>query len=119
MNNTFIANGSSTFEEIIQATKKGLYAKRLGGGSVDPSTGDFNFAVLEAYLIEDGKITKPVSGATIIGNGSDTLLKIDMVANNCEREQGMCGSISGSICADVGQPTIRVMDMTVGGSEHE
>ena len=119
MSNTFIANGSSTFEEIIQVTKKGLYAKRLGGGSVDPSTGDFNFAVLEAYLIEDGKITKPVSGATIIGNGSDTLLKIDMVANNCEREQGMCGSISGSICADVGQPTIRVMDMTVGGSEHE
>ena len=119
MSNTFIANGTSTFDEIIQATKYGLYAKNMGGGSVDPSTGEFNFAVMEAYLIEDGKITKPVKGASIIGNGSDTLKKIDMVGNNLSRAQGMCGSISGSIPTDVGEPTIRVMDMTVGGSAHE
>lgn len=115
MTNTFLVNGQHTFDEIIQATKKGLYAKQLGGGSVNPSTGEFNFSCREAYLIEDGKITKPVKGATLIGNGADTLLKIDMVADNLLRAQGMCGSSSGSIPADVGQPTIRVSSMTVGG----
>lgn len=115
MSNTFLENGTSTFEEIIANTKLGLYAKNLGGGSVDPSTGDYNFAVLEAYIVKDGKITKPVKGATLVGNGSNTLMKIDMVANNLSREQGMCGSISGSIPTDVGQPTIRVSSMTVGG----
>ncbi len=115
MTNTFLVNGKNTFEEIIQSTKKGLYAKQLGGGSVNPSTGEFNFSCREAYLIENGKITEPVKGATLIGNGADTLLKIDMVANNLLRAQGMCGSSSGSIPADVGQPTIRVSSMTVGG----
>lgn len=117
MSNTFIANGTSTLEELIQATSYGLYAKNLGGGSVDPSTGDFNFAVLEGYLIEDGKITKPCKGATLIGNGAKTLLDIDMVANNLKREQGMCGASSGAIPTDVGQPAIRVRNMIVGGSE--
>ncbi len=115
MTNTFLVNGKNTFEEIIQATEKGLYAKQLGGGSVNPSTGEFNFSCREAYLIENGKITEPVKGATLIGNGADTLLKIDMVADNLLRAQGMCGSSSGSIPADVGQPTIRVSSMTVGG----
>jgi TldD protein len=115
MSNTFIGNGTSTKEEIIAATKFGLYAKSLGGGSVNPATGDFNFAVNEGYLVEDGKITKPVKGATLIGSGKDTLLKIDMVGNDLKRAQGMCGSSSGSIPADVGQPTIRVSEMTVGG----
>ena len=115
MNNTFIANGTSTFDEIIAATKYGLYAKSMGGGSVNPTTGEFNFAVTEGYIIRDGKICEPVRGATLIGSGKDTLLKIDMVANNLSYGQGMCGSASGSIPTDVGQPTIRVSSMTVGG----
>lgn len=115
MSNTYIANGTSTPEEIIAATKFGLYAKSMGGGSVNPATGDFNFSVSEAYMIRDGKIAEPVKGATLIGNGADILKKIDMVANDLERAQGMCGSVSGSIPVDVGQPTIRVSEITVGG----
>ncbi len=116
MSNTFIGNGTSTKEEIIANTKFGLYAKSLGGGSVNPTTGDFNFAVQEGYLIENGKITKPVKGATLIGNGANILFNIDMVGNNLLREQGMCGAASGSIPADVGQPTIRVKSILVGGT---
>ena len=115
MSNTFILPGTSTEEEIIKATKFGLYAKELGGGSVNPATGEFNFAANEAYIIENGKISYPVKGATLIGSGKEVLLKIDMVANNLARAQGMCGAASGSIPTDVGQPTIRVSEMTVGG----
>ena len=115
MTNTFIVNGESSFDEIIAATKSGLYAKSMGGGSVNPATGEFNFAVREGYLIEDGKITKPVKGATLVGSGSEVLLNIDMVGNNLLTGHGMCGSSSGSIPTDVGQPTIRVLNMTVGG----
>jgi len=115
MTNTFFAPGASTFEEIIAATKFGLFAKKMGGGSVDPSTGQFNFAVTEGYLIENGQITKPVKGATLIGSGADVLKNIDMIADNLSYGQGMCGSASGSIPTDVGQPTIRVQNMTVGG----
>jgi len=115
MSNTYICNGESTFEEIIENTKFGLFAKNLGGGSVNPTTGDYNFAVIEGYLIEDGKITKPVRGASLVGNGAKTLLQIDMVGNNLKRAQGMCGAASGSIQTDVGQPTIRVKNMAVGG----
>lgn len=115
MSNTYIDNGKSTFDEIIKATDKGIFAKRLGGGSVDPSTGDFNFAVMEGYLIENGKITTPIRGATLVGNGAEVLHKIDMVANNLDFARGMCGSVSGSIPADVGQPTLRVSSITVGG----
>lgn len=115
MTNTFFVNGTSTFEEIIAATKYGLFAKKMGGGSVNPVTGEYNFAVLEGYMIKDGKITHPVKGATLVGSGKDTLLKIDMIANNLETAQGMCGSVSGSIPTDVGQPTIRVSSLVVGG----
>ncbi len=115
MSNTYIDNGKSTPEEIIAATKFGLYAKSMGGGSVNPTTGDFNFAVSEAYMIRDGKVAEPVKGATLIGNGGNILSKIDMVANDLARAQGMCGSSSGSIPVDVGQPTIRVSEITVGG----
>ncbi len=100
---------------MISNTEKGLYCKYLGGGSVNPATGDFNFAVLEAYLVENGKLTNPVRGATLIGNGSETLNKIDMVGDNLGHGQGMCGSISGSIPVNVGQPAIRVSEITVGG----
>ena len=116
MTNTYIANGDSTFEEIIANTKYGLFAKTMAGGSVNPATGEFNFSVGEGFMIEDGKLTKRVKGATLIGNGKDTLLNIDMVANNQSFGYGMCGSASGSIPACVGQPTIRVKNMTVGGN---
>ena len=115
MSNTFIAAGNSTHEEIIAATKLGLYAASMGGGSVNPATGEFNFSVSEAYIIRDGKIAEPVRGATLIGSGADILMKIDMVGNNLQRAQGVCGSVSGSIPADVGQPTIRVSEILVGG----
>lgn len=115
MNNTYIANGKSSIEEIIGNTEYGLYAKKLGGGSVNPATGDFNFAVMEAYLIKRGEIVKPLRGATLIGNGLKVLKDIDMVGNNLELGQGMCGASSGSIPANVGQPMIRVKNLTVGG----
>ena len=117
MTNTYIDNGNSTFDEIIAATKFGLYAKKMGGGSVQPATGDFNFAVTEGYMIRDGKIAEPVKGATLVGTGSVALTKVDMVGNNLLTEQGMCGSESGSIPTDVGQPTIRVSEITVGGTK--
>lgn len=116
MNSTYIAPGKDKFEDIIKDTKYGLFAKKLGGGTVVPATGEFNFAVQEGYMIEDGKLTRPVRGAMLIGHGKDILFKIDRVADNLELGQGMCGSISGSIPVDVGQPTIRVQSMTVGGA---
>jgi len=119
MSNTFIDNGKSSPEEIIANTEKGIYAKYMGGGSVNPSTGEFNFAVMEGYIIENGKIKDPVRGATLIGKGTDILNKIDMVGNNMTHGQGMCGSVSGSIPTNVGQPMIRVSEITVGGREGE
>jgi TldD protein len=115
MTNTFFAPGKSTFEEIIANTEYGLFAKKMGGGSVNPATGEFNFAVNEGYLIENGKITKPVRGATLVGSGAEILANIDMIADNLDFGYGMCGSLSGSIPTSVGQPTIRVKNLTVGG----
>ena len=119
MSNTFIDNGKSTPEEIFANTEKGIYAKYMGGGSVNPATGEFNFAVMEGYIVENGKIKEPVRGATLIGKGTEVLNKIDMVGNNLLQSQGMCGSVSGSIPANVGQPMIRVSEITVGGREGE
>jgi TldD protein len=115
MTNTFILAGKSKLDEMISNTENGIYARRMGGGSVNPATGDFNFSVMEGYLIENGKITEPVRGATLIGNGPEVLNKIDMVGDNLAHGQGMCGSVSGSIPANVGQPAIRIRQMTVGG----
>ncbi len=115
MTNTYIANGTEKKETIIADTEYGLYCKQMGGGSVQPSTGEFNFAVSEAYMIQNGKIAEPVRGATLIGEGSEVLLDIDRVANNMAQAQGMCGSISGAVPTNVGQPLIRVKQMTVGG----
>ena len=119
MSNTYICAGKSTPEEIIAATKFGLYAKSLAGGQVNPVTGEFNFGCSEAYLIRDGKICQPVRGASVIGTGQEILMKIDMIGNDLERAQGMCGASSGFIPVDVGQPTIRVSEMTVGGNGGE
>ncbi|MBY6932349.1 MULTISPECIES: TldD/PmbA family protein [Clostridium] len=115
MTNTYIANGMDNPEDIIKSISDGLYAKKLGGGSVNPVTGEFNFAVQEGYLVKNGVIKEPVRGASLIGKGSEVLMDIDMVGNNLELAQGMCGSSSGSIPTNVGQPMIRVKKMTVGG----
>ncbi|WP_252235232.1 TldD/PmbA family protein [Clostridium sp. CH2] len=115
MTNTYIANGKDNPEDIIKSISDGLYAKKLGGGSVNPVTGEFNFAVQEGYLVKNGIIKEPVRGASLIGKGSEVLMDIDMVGNNLELAQGMCGSSSGSIPTNVGQPMIRVKKMTVGG----
>ena len=119
MSNTYICAGKSTPEEIIAATKFGLYAKSLAGGQVNPVTGEFNFGCSEAYMIRDGKICEAVRGASVIGTGQEILMKIDMIGNDLERAQGMCGAASGFIPVDVGQPTIRVSEITVGGNGGE
>ena len=119
MSNTFITEGNSTFEELFEGIEKGLYAKKMGGGSVNPATGEFNFSVQEGYLIENGKITVPVKGAALIGSGSEVLMNIENVCSNLKRAQGMCGSASGSIPTDVGQPAILISSITVGGTSNE
>lgn len=115
MTNTYIDNGPDKNEDIIASIEYGLYAKKMGGGSVNPLTGAFNFAVTEGYIVRNGKICEPVRGASLIGRGSEILNDIDMVGQNLERGQGMCGSLSGSVPNDVGQPLIRVKKITVGG----
>ncbi len=116
MTNTFIEKGNDKISDIFESIEDGLYAKRMGGGSVSPTTSEFNFAVLEGYLIKNGKITDMVKGATLIGKGSEVLMDIDMVSDNLVQESGMCGSISGSVPTNVGQPLLRVREITVGGS---
>ncbi len=117
MSNTYICNGDSTPEQIISNTEYGLYASDMGGGSVDTSTGDFNFAVNEGYIIRNGEICEPVRGATLIGKGSEVLMNIDMVGNDLKLAAGVCGSLSGSVPTTVGQPTIRVSSIIVGGRD--
>jgi TldD protein len=119
MRNTFIAPGQDDEEDMIKTMGDGLYAKKMGGGSVIPATGEFNFAVAEGYLVKDGKITTPVRGASLIGKGADILMKIDRVGRTMTLEQGMCGSLSGSVPTTVGQPMIRVRQLTVGGRAKE
>ncbi|MBR2718628.1 MAG: TldD/PmbA family protein [Clostridia bacterium] len=115
MRNTFIAPGHDDEAEMIATMGDGLYARKMGGGSVNPATGEFNFAVNEGYLVKDGKIVHPVRGASLIGRGSEVLLKIDRVGKDMQMGQGMCGSVSGSVPTNVGQPMIRVSSLTVGG----
>ena len=115
MTNTFIAPGQDKNEDIIKSIEFGLYAKDMGGGSVNPVTGEFNFSVSEGYLIRNGEICEPVRGASLVGKGSEILHNIDMVGNNLDHGQGMCGSSSGSVPTSVGQPLIRVSSITVGG----
>jgi TldD protein len=116
MTNTFILPGLSTVEELIEATPYGLYAKKLGSGQVNPVTGDFVFAVTEGYLIENGRITRPVRNATIIGNGPAALKKVDMVANDMRLSPGTCGKDGQSVPVSVGQPHLRIAELTVGGT---
>lgn len=115
MTNTYIAAGTDRNEDIISSIEYGLYAKEMGGGSVNPVTGEFNFAVLEGYMIRNGVICEPVRGASLVGKGSDVIMNIDMVGTDLDMGQGMCGSSSGSVPTNVGQPLIRVSSITVGG----
>jgi TldD protein len=115
MRNTFIEPGDSTLEEMIATIPNGIYCKKMGGGSVQPGTGEFNFAAQESYLIKDGKIDKPLKSATLIGTGPEVLKQISMVGNNFELAAGMCGSVSGAVPTTVGQAAIKVDEILVGG----
>lgn len=115
MSNTYIAPGKDNPEDIIKDTKLGIYVTNFGGGSVDPTTGEFNFSASEAYIIRDGKVCEMVKGCTLIGSGKEVLMNIDRVGNDLDLGQGMCGSSSGMVPVNVGQPTIRIKEITVGG----
>ncbi|WP_158162419.1 TldD/PmbA family protein [Grimontia hollisae] len=115
MRNTFIEPGDASFDDMISGVERGIYAKKMGGGSVQPGTGEFNFAVQEAYLIENGKITKPLKSATLISTGPKVLKEISMVGKDFELAAGMCGSVSGSVPTTVGQPALKVDNILVGG----
>jgi len=116
MTNTFIENGESDPQDILQSTRKGLYVQSLSGGSVNPVTGVFNFTCREAYLIENGKKTKPVKGATLIGSCLDVISNIDAVGNDLDFGPGICGK-GQSAEVDAGQPTVRIRGINVGGSK--
>ena len=116
MTNTSILSGESDPEEIVADTKLGLYAKVLGGGQVNPATGDFVFGVAEGYMIEDGKITQPVRGANLIGNGVAILAAVDAVASDFDSRPGTCGKDGQGVPVTTGSPTLRIAKMTVGGT---
>jgi TldD protein len=118
MTNTMMMNGDKTREEIIASVKHGLYAANFGGGQVDITSGKFVFSTTEAYMIEDGKITYPVKGATLIGNGPEALTHITMVGNDLALDPGVgtCGKEGQSVPVGVGQPTIRIEGLIVGGT---
>lgn len=117
MSNTYIAPGNDTFEDMLKSIELGVFCKRMSGGSVNPTTGDFNFAVDTAYLIEKGKITDMIKGITLIGNSKDVLHKVEMVSNDLALSDGYCGSKSGMVPVTIGQPTIKISKILVGGKE--
>ncbi len=119
MTNTYMLAGEHHPEEIIKSVKKGLYAVNFGGGQVDITSGKFVFSASEAYLIEDGKITQPVKGATLIGSGPEVMKKVSMVGNDLALDKGIgvCGKEGQSVPVGVGQPTLKVDELTVGGTK--
>ncbi|MEM7334989.1 MAG: TldD/PmbA family protein [Chloroflexota bacterium] len=120
MTNTYIDAGPHDPEEIIRSVKKGIYAKKMGGGQVEIGRGDYVFTITEGYLIEDGKLTAPIRGATLVGNGPESLKQIDMIGNDLALDPGvgMCGKMQ-SARVSVGQPTVRIPKLTVGGTDKE
>lgn len=118
MTNTYMMNGDKDPAEIIKSVKKGLYAANFGGGQVDITSGKFVFSAAEAYMIEDGKITYPVKGATLIGNGPDVLKRVSMIGNDMALDSGVgtCGKEGQSVPVGVGQPTLKIDGLTVGGT---
>lgn len=119
MTNTFMLSGESEPDEIIASVKRGIYAPNFAGGQVDITSGNFVFSANEAYLIEDGKISTPIKGATLIGNGPDVLKKVSMVANDSKLDPGVgvCGKAGQSVPVCVGQPTLKIDELTVGGTQ--
>jgi TldD protein len=118
MTNTYMLNGEDVPEDIIKSVKRGLYAVNFGGGQVDITNGKFVFSASEAYLIEDGKVTRPVKGATLIGNGPEALKFVSMVGNDLALDEGIgtCGKAGQSVPVGVGMPTVKLDRMTVGGT---
>jgi TldD protein len=116
MTNTSILPGSADPDDVVADTAKGLYAKALGGGQVNPATGDFVFGVTEAYLIENGSITTPVRGANLIGTGIEILGAVDAVAGDYDARPGTCGKDGQGVPVTTGSPTLRIARMTVGGT---
>jgi TldD protein len=118
MTNTYMLNGDKDPQDIIASVKHGLYAANFGGGQVDITSGKFVFSTAEAYMIEDGKITYPVKGATLIGNGPEALTRISMIGNDMALDPGVgvCGKEGQSVPVGVGQPTVRIDGLTVGGT---
>ena len=116
MTNTFLLEGETDPDEIVRGVDYGIYCVQLGGGQVNPATGDFVFGVTEAYLIENGEITNPIRAAQLIGNGPDALRMVDVVGNDFETWTGMCGKHGQSVPVSSGQPTLLVREMTVGGT---
>ncbi len=117
MNNTYLLSGTDKIEDMIKSIDYGIYCKSLRGGSVITETGDFNFSADESYLIKDGQIQNPISGITLIGKGQDILKKVEMVSDDLKLETGYCGSISGLVHVTIGEPTIKVSEILVGGQE--
>jgi len=119
MTNTFMLPGDATPEEIIKSVAHGLYAVSFGGGQVDITSGKFVFSASEAYLIEDGQVTRPVKGATLIGNGPEVLTRISRVGNDLKLDEGIgtCGKEGQSVPVGVGLPTVRIDGLTVGGTQ--
>jgi TldD protein len=119
MTNTIMLNGNMSQEEIIKSVPKGLYAVNFGGGQVDITSGKFVFSASEAYLIENGKIGPAVKGATLIGNGPDALTKVKMIGNDMKLDEGVgtCGKDGQSVPVGVGQPSLRIDGLTVGGTK--
>ena len=118
MTNTMMLAGEHDPQEIIASVKKGIYAANFGGGQVDITSGKFVFSMSEAYLIEDGKITRPIKGATLIGNGPDAMTRVSMIGNDLKLDPGVgtCGKDGQSVPVGVGQPTLRIDGLTVGGT---
>ena len=116
MTNTFLLNGDADPDEVLAQTPHGVYVAKLGGGQVNTTTGDFVFGTVEAYLIEDGRITEPLRDANLIGNGPEVLRRIDVVANDFAMEPGTCGKDGQSVPVGCGQPTLRVTGVTIGGT---
>jgi TldD protein len=118
MTNTYMLNGDDVPEDIIRSVKRGLYAVNFGGGSVDITNGKFVFSASEAYMIEDGRVTRPVKGATLIGNGPEALKYVSMVGNDLALDEGIgtCGKQGQSVPVGVGMPTVKLDRMTVGGT---
>jgi TldD protein len=118
MTNTYMLAGRRDPQEIIRSVDKGLYAVNFGGGQVDITNGKFVFSASEAYLIENGKVTQPVKGATIIGNGPDALTRVSMIGNDMRMDSGVgtCGKEGQSVPVGVGQPTLKIDGLTVGGT---